>query len=92
VASASVFEGKIHPLEGGGRKRAHEQDSGSAEVLRCAVKGPARIVKLRLDRHRKSIASAWRLLEVPAHDLSPAGDRAGANLTRWNVVAVVHVR
>jgi hypothetical protein len=76
----------------GGRKRAHEQDPGSAEVLRCAGKGPARIVKLRLDSHWKSIASAWRLLEVPAHDLSPAGRGTGADLTRWNVVAIVHVR
>jgi len=90
MASTSVFESKLHPLEGRGRKSAREQDSGSAEVLRCAGKGPARIVKLRFHRYRESVASAWRLLEVPAHDLPPAGRSARLNLTRWNVVAVVH--
>jgi len=90
MAAAAIFEGKIHALLGRGRKRSQEQDSGSAEVLRCTGKGPARIVKLRFHRYRESVASAWRLLEVPAHDLPPAGRSARLNLTRWNVVAVVH--
>jgi hypothetical protein len=91
MAAAAIFEGNIDLLVGGRGKRTHQQDARSTQVLRGADKRPALIVKLRLDPGRKAEAPSRRFFGMTAHDLPPPGQRTPLELTRWNVVAVVHV-